>query len=124
MDISEVLYSLAVKFIMIALVMVFALTIFGNTTLISALLSALTLTLFAYIVGDLGILPNFGNTITAVVDGVIALVILIALNALIPDINIGFFYAMIIGIIIGGGEYIFHQFLKERVIAFARERRG
>ncbi len=104
--------ALAVKFIVIGLISVIILPIFSQITTGQAVGIALVLTLIAYFLADLVIVPRYGN-ITAVVADVIiaALVIGIAdwsVNGVITLSPAGW---VLVLAILGVGEWFLHKYL-------------
>ena len=84
---------------------------FGQTLTLSIILTALL-----YPVGDLYVLPMFGNWTAAIVDAVAAAILVWAVSnsSMMPDIT--FTGALIIGVAIGIAEYFYHQYLQKEVL--------
>ena len=66
------LTALVIKFIVIGLISVIILPVFGRFSSGQAVLTALVLTLIAYLFGDLGVLPRYGNVTAVNVDAITA----------------------------------------------------
>lgn len=116
--------ALAMKFLMIAAVLLIILTLFFDVPFVDTLWISLALTLVAYVMGDLMIFRKAGdrsdqnkrNAIATVSDIVVAfLVIWLMGEALVSnDVNI-ITPAIISAIVIGGGEWFFHKYLDRSV---------
>ncbi|CEG23517.1 hypothetical protein BN1080_02495 [Planococcus massiliensis] len=116
--------ALAMKFVMIAAVLLIILTLFFDVPFGDTLWISLVLTLVAYVMGDLMIFRKAGdrsdqnkrNAIATVSDIVVAfLVIWLMGEALVSnDVNI-ITPALISAIVIGGGEWFFHKYLDRSV---------
>lgn len=116
--------ALAMKFVMIAAVLLVILTLFFDVPFVNTLWISLVLTLVAYVMGDLMIFRKAGdrsdqnkrNAIATVSDIVVAfLVIWLMGEALVSnDVNI-ITPAIISAIVIGGGEWFFHKYLDRSV---------
>ena len=106
------LTALVIKFIVIGLVSVIILPIFGRFSSGQAVLTALVLTLIAYLFGDLGVLPRYGNVTAVIVDAITAaLVIGVAdwtFNGVITLNATGWVLALVL---LAVGEWFFHRYL-------------
>ncbi len=65
-----------------------------------------------YLIGDLAILPNYGNVIAAIADGLIAGLFAYITVLLWPALTISFTSLAFFAIIIAIAEYFFHLFLE------------
>ncbi len=105
---------LIIKFILTLAAALIAFSLFGNIFLSVLLMIAISGTVINYLIGDLILLPSFGNTTAAIGDGGLAAIIayIITLNSygyilsLVPFI--------IFAILIAGSEYFFHNYLIKR----------
>lgn len=86
------------------------LMLLGDASFIGALGAALVLTIIAYLLGDLVILPKTNNLMATAVDGVLAYVLLwgISSNA---QWNHSLVDLLIITLALGVFEYFFHSML-------------
>ncbi len=105
--------ALIVKFVVIGLVSVVLLPIFSRLTSGQAILTAIVLTLAAYLFGDLGILPRYGNITAIVADAVIAALIIgladWTVNGAITLSPLG--WILTLGAL-AVGEWFFHRYLQ------------
>lgn len=118
------LVALAIKFAMIAAVLLIILTGFFDVPFADTLLISLTLTLIAYAMGDLLIFRSGGerseqatrNSIATIADVAVAILVIWAVGeALVGSGTDVITPAIISGLFIGGGEWFFHQYLDSRV---------
>ncbi len=106
------LTALVIKFLMIGLVCLIALPFLANVTAVQAIGLAVALTVIAYILGDLLVLPNFGNWAATVVNAVLAFLTLWAAQFVVGTLTISFTAAAVTAVIIGVGEFFFHTWLQ------------
>lgn len=64
-----------------------------------------------YLLGDLFILPAFGNTAGSLGDGIIAAVTAYAADMLFPSFNTSWLALLDFGVLIGASEFFIHRFL-------------
>jgi len=111
---SKHLTNLAVKFVLFTIVL--ALLVPGGTngqyTFGGVLWLAVALTLLAYFVGDLWILPNYGNWTAVAADAGLVLLGLWALPPILGTPPIPFGTMLIAALLLGVGEYYFHRYLQ------------
>jgi uncharacterized membrane protein YcaP (DUF421 family) len=72
---------------------------------------ALVGTIANYLLGDLRILPRYGNTRAAIYDGVLAAAIAYIVASLVPAIRITHFSLLIFALLVALVEYFFHIYL-------------
>lgn len=78
----------------------------------SILWLAVTMSILAYIVGDLLILPAYGNWTAVAADGLLVLFSLWLLPGLLGTSPVGFGTILMAAILLGLGEYYFHRYLQ------------
>lgn len=107
------LTSLLVKFIMIGLISVIILPLFAQISSGQAILIAVVLTVAAYLLGDLMVLPRYGNTTATVLDVVLAAVVIglsdWMINGFVTLTPAG--WVLFLGVL-AIGEWLFHKYLK------------
>lgn len=125
------LIALAIKFAMIAAVLLIILTGFFDVSFADTLLISLALTLIAYAMGDLLIFRRSGerseqttrNSIATIADVAVAiLVIWLIGEGLVGSGTDVITPAIISGLFIGGGEWFFHQYLDSQVFRNRKSR--
>ncbi|MDD4168894.1 MAG: DUF2512 family protein [Desulfotomaculaceae bacterium] len=110
---SKHVTSLLTKFVIIGLISVIVLPYFSMLTINNSLLIALVLAVIAYAVGDLFILPAYGNVTATIADVVLAAVVIyvadLIINGAMTLSALGWVLAL--GLI-ALGEWFFHRYLK------------
>ncbi|MHB0885655.1 MAG: DUF2512 family protein [Bacillota bacterium] len=106
------LTALVIKFLMIGLVCLIALPFLAGVTAVQAIGLAVALTIIAYILSDLLVLPNFGDWTASIVDAVLAFLTLWGAQFVVRTLTISFTAAVIAAVIIGVGDFFFHTWLQ------------
>ncbi len=111
---SKTATALLVKFIMTFVFALIALTfLVDNNAWDWVFWVALVATALNYLVGDLLVLPKFGNIIASVADGVVAALTAYIIDYLVPTAFQTSFTALaLFGVLVAVGEYFFHQYLQ------------
>lgn len=65
-----------------------------------------------YLIGDLAILPKYGNVVAAIADGLIAGVIAYITIFFMPSITLSFTALALYAVIVAVAEYFFHMYLE------------
>jgi uncharacterized membrane protein YjjB (DUF3815 family) len=108
---SKTSNALLFKFLMTLIVTGIAFGIIGGNPFNLILLVAVLGTVLDYLAGDLLILPMVGSFIGAIINGVLAAVIAHAVAMFIPAFTITSLTVMTFAVLVGVGEYFFHQYL-------------
>ncbi len=111
-------WALLIKFAAIGTVLFSVLSIFNTASLPAILLISIITTAIAYYVGDLVILPKFGNFIAVVADLGLSFALVWILSALFINstgsmLVTSFYIALIIAFI----EALFHVYVKTHVLS-------
>jgi uncharacterized membrane protein len=109
--------SLLIKFIIVALVIAVVLNTLTTITLSETLLISAAVTIISYIIGDLLILPTTNNTIATFADIGLSLLTIYMFNFIWNTIRISFIHAFITAVVIGVGEWFFHKYVVNNVVA-------
>ena len=72
---------------------------------------ALTATVVNYLIGDLYVLPRFGNSIASIGDGVLGIVVAYILGLMTRAFDPTMGSLLVFGILIAVGEMFFHPYL-------------
>lgn len=111
--------ALLIKYTAITAVLLIILSIFKGISIPKVLLISLFLTGVAYLIGDLFILPKYGNMIATIADLGLSFFGIWLLISLFTDLdatrNIGV-SSFIVALIIGGTEVFFHIYMKRLVL--------
>ncbi|MFY4675147.1 YndM family protein [Bacillus anthracis] len=111
--------ALLIKYTAITAVLLIILGIFQDISIPRVLLISLFLTGAAYLIGDLFVLPKYGNMVATIADFGLSFFGIWFLTYLLTDLdstrNIGF-SSFIAALIIGGIEVFFHIYMKKVVL--------
>lgn len=105
------LTNLIIKAAMVGILLVLLIPVFGRSTWSQTLITGLVLVVTSYVLGDLWILPKFGNVAAVSADfGVYALGIW-AMTEALPQFILTTGGYWIIALALTAGEWFFHQYL-------------
>lgn len=108
---SKTASALIYKFILTFLIATVAFVLIDRNALIWAFVVGLVGTVLNYLLGDLIILPKFGNIVASVGDGVLAALTALLVGILTPAFQTTTTSLLIFAVLIAVGEYFFHQYL-------------
>jgi hypothetical protein len=116
--------ALIIKFVMVLAILAFVLGLFYRVDFGEYFTISLIVTVVAYMLGDLFILPRFGNTAATISDFVLAYILIWAVGSGIINENISlgwasFWSALILAI----GEIFFHRYMNKSVFDDDRNHR-
>ncbi|PRX30990.1 uncharacterized protein DUF2512 [Orenia metallireducens] len=103
--------ALIIKFIMTFVFAAISFTFIANNTLGWSLIVAILVTALNYLLGDLLVLPNFGNITASIGDGLMGAFTVYLLDILSRNFATTFYTLSLFAILIVVGEYFFHQYL-------------
>jgi len=104
--------ALIIKFLMVTLMLFIVLGLFYGVDFGEILTISLILTVGAYLIGDLFILPRFGNVAATVADFGLAFLGIWIIGDAIIDENIPLTTAALFSsVLIGIGEWFFHKYV-------------
>ncbi|AGL02681.1 Protein of unknown function (DUF2512) [Desulfoscipio gibsoniae DSM 7213] len=104
--------ALLFKFIMTFVFAIIALRFIDNNTWGWVFWVALAGTALNYLVGDLFVLPKYGNIVASVGDGVMAALAAYIINLIVPAFQTTFTALALFAVLVAVGEYFFHQYLQ------------
>ncbi|WP_459503110.1 YndM family protein [Bacillus sp. C1] len=111
--------ALLIKYTAISAVLLMILGIFQDVSIPRVLLISLLITGTAYLIGDLFVLPKYGNIVATIADFGLSFLVIWLLTYLLTDIdltrNIGF-SAFWSALLISMGEIFFHIYMKKVVL--------
>lgn len=113
-------YALLIKFLMVAVVLEVILSMLTDLTFSEILYVSATVTILAYIIGDLLILAASNNTVATLSDAVLAAVVIFLFNYMWEARTIPLSAALISAAVLGLGEWLFHKYVAKNV--FPNER--
>lgn len=105
------LTNLMIKTILVLAVLFILIPIFGKSTWTQTIITGLILVAISYLVGDMWILPKFGNLVAVLADlGLGALVVWSMARAL-PQFILTTAGVWTIAVVLAAGEWFFHLYL-------------
>ncbi len=105
------LVNLVLKFAFTYLVLFIMIPILGKSTWTQTIVLGLILGLLSYIIGDMWILPKFGNIVAIIADlGLSALVVWLMMKGL-PHFVLTSGGVWSIAVVLAIGEWLFHRYL-------------
>ncbi|WP_238881695.1 DUF2512 family protein [Clostridium sp. YIM B02551] len=113
--------ALIIKFVMVAIVLEIILSLLTNLTFTETLYIAAAVTIIAYILGDLIILPASNNIVATISDVVLSLVVIYLFDFIWSGKGISITDALIAAVVIGVGEWIFHKYVANNVLPNNKE---
>lgn len=108
--------ALVIKTIMVTAVLIVVMSIMNNYPVGSTFVLALLVSGLAYLAGDLGVLPISNNTVATVADFGLATLTIWLVGPFIVEAFIPFTIALLSGVVIAAGEWIFHKYMTETVL--------
>ncbi|MCL6559435.1 MAG: YndM family protein [Firmicutes bacterium] len=108
---SKTWTALLVKFVMTLIFAAATLAFIRGNSWGWVFVVAVVATILNYLVGDLLILPAFGNITAAISDGIIGALSAYVIDLLVPAFRTTTAALLIFAILIAVGEYFFHQYL-------------
>ncbi|MEJ9219265.1 DUF2512 family protein [Paenibacillus glucanolyticus] len=93
----------------------------SDASLISAVLTALGIGIVTYLVGDLYILPRTRNRVATLIDGALVFVMLWIISG-IARWTLDFSEILLIAVLAGSFEYLFHMWLRGEHLFKKRQR--
>lgn len=107
---SQIAIALIVKFVMTFVIALLAFTVLVNNPWTWVLALAVIATAVNY-VGDLVVLPKFGNVVTSVGDGIMRALLAFFISLATPLFVVTWTSLLLFAVLIAAGEYFFHQYL-------------
>jgi hypothetical protein len=110
--------ALGIKYILITVVLLSVLTIFNTALPSEIVLISLIITLATYVIGDLFILPRFGNLVTTIADFVMLVPAIWLVSEFFIRATTGniLMAAIFSSVFIAIGEALFHAYMENRVL--------
>lgn len=107
----KVTTALIIKFVMTFAAAWIAVSLIAGNSWTWALLAGILGTVVNYIVGDRYILPNYGNIVASVADGILGAGLLLLMDLASAALRLNTTAILLFGLIVVVGEYFFHQYL-------------
>lgn len=109
---SKTATALIFKFFMTLILAAAVFMLLNNNSWFWILAVAIAATVLNYLVGDLYVLPKFGNIVAAAGDGIMAALVAYVTDLFTPLFQTTFASLAIFALLVGVGEYFFHQYLR------------
>ncbi|MHB1154282.1 MAG: DUF2512 family protein [Eubacteriales bacterium] len=109
------LSAIIIKFLLTAIVLEIILTLTTQLGFTQILIISVSVTLLAYLIGDLLILPVTNNIIATIADIGLSLVVILLFNYRNDFETIEFSDALICAVVIGVCEWFFHKYVSAKV---------
>ncbi|MBO8128094.1 MAG: DUF2512 family protein [Peptococcaceae bacterium] len=106
---------LAIKLIMVALLLFLAFNFFGGASLLNTFVTAIITTGLTYLIGDLWILPDFGNKVATLIDFVVAGLSIWAVQLILTGFGVPLSAVLLASASIAVGEWFFHLYVLKYV---------
>ncbi len=106
------LTNLILKAAVIGILLVLLIPIFGRSTWSQTLITALVLVILSYVIGDLWILPKFGNVAAVIADFGIYVLGIWAMVEALPQFILTASGYWVIALALTAAEWFFHQYFK------------
>jgi len=104
------------KFLLIITIFGLIMPVTGNITTLTAVIAAMVLTLTAYFIADLIILPLYGNRLAVLADVLITVVVAWEMVRLVERVYLPVPGLIIIAVLVGLGEWYYHVRYLARLI--------
>ena len=105
------LTNLVLKTAMNLILLLLLIPVFGRSTWTQTLITGLVLIVISYIVGDLWVLPKFGNIAAVIADFVVFVLGIWAMTEALPQFVMNSSGYWGIALALAAGEWFFHQYL-------------
>jgi hypothetical protein len=104
--------TLVIKYILTFVAGYLTLSLIDGNAVWEVLLIALAVTALNYGVGDLMVLPTYGNIVASVADGLMAGIVAYIIALLWAEVTVSFLALLIFAVLIAIGEYFLHIYMK------------
>jgi len=108
--------ALLTKFLLVVTILGLILPPMGNITTLTAVIAALTLTLAAYLIADLIVLPLCGNRVAVASDIIITLIVTWEVVRVMESVYLPVPGLVVIALLVGLGEWYYHSRYLARLI--------
>lgn len=115
--------ALIIKVLMTGVITMFVLSLFGGISPANAIYIAIVITIANYLLGDMLILPAYGNLAASVGDGLVAFLITWLTPFVATQVAVTFGSALTVGVLVGLGEWFFHKYVARTVLDYDKRER-
>lgn len=103
--------AIITKFFLIVTVLGVILPVVGKVLTSSAVIVAVVVTITAYVIADLLILPQFGNRVAVAADGLITMAVTWEMAWVIENVRVPVLGLLLLALLVGLGEWYYHRYL-------------
>lgn len=103
--------AIITKFFLIVTVLGLVLPPIGKVLTSSAVFAAIIITVVAYIIADLLVLPQYGNRAAVAADGLITMAVTWEMAWVLENVQVPIFGLILLALFIGLGEWYYHRYL-------------
>lgn len=108
-------YAILAKFVIIAIILEITLGLMTDLNFTEVLMISLSVTILAYLLGDLFILSISNNTIATIADIGLTFLIILAFNYVYGYGRISYWASIVSAVVVGIGEWFFHKYVARHV---------
>lgn len=108
---NNTLTALIIKLVMTTIFVWLTIGVIDGNSLGLLLVLGIIATVGNYVIGDLGILPKFGNIVASLGDGGMGAIIAYLMSLLLTGFNVSATSLIAFFVLVSVGEFFFHQFL-------------
>lgn len=113
--------AIGIKFLLTFIAAWIAISVIAGNAWTWALLVAILGTAINYLIDDRFVLPNYGNVVASLGDGVLSALLLFIMGLIIFELRPTVTSIFAFGVLVAIGEYFFHQYLIKTGIVEIRE---
>lgn len=107
--------ALITKFLLIVTVLGLFLPAVGNVLTSTAVIAAVVVTVTAYLIADLLVLPKYGNRAAVAMDGLITMAITWEAAWVLENVQVPILGLLLVALIVGLGEWYYHRYLAKLI---------
>lgn len=110
-DMERTFLGLIIKILATFIAAWIAYGLINNNALLWIFIVALTVAIVNYLIGDLLILPRYGNAVATVSDGIMAVIVAFIIDLLTVNFNMSWVSGLVFLITIAVFEYFLHKYI-------------
>jgi hypothetical protein len=103
--------NLIIKMALFTVVLALLIPVYGKSTWTQTLITALILTILAYVIIDLWMLPKFGNWAALLTELVLSAVVIWVMKVALPHFALSTTGLIVIALVLTVAEWLFHYYL-------------
>lgn len=103
--------AIITKFFLIVTVLGLLLPPVGKVLTFTAVIAAIVVTITAYLIADLLVLPQYGNRAAVAVDGLITMGVTWEIAWVLENVQVPILGLILLALLVGLGEWYYHRYL-------------